>query len=72
MAVGDPWCADVANVSNFVRLIKHASVKVVPSPSPDYAGSEYYRVCVFEVRVLLQANMVRVEYLKLYLQFVEA
>lgn len=42
--------ADVANVSNFVRHIKYASVKPVPSPSQDYAGTEYYRVCVFEVR----------------------
>ncbi|CAN0065659.1 unnamed protein product, partial [Laminaria digitata] len=40
---------DVANVSNFVRHIKHASVRPVPSPSPDYAGTEYYRMCVFEV-----------------------
>ncbi|CAM9193141.1 unnamed protein product [Ectocarpus sp. 4 AP-2014] len=51
---------DVANVSNFVRHIKHASVRPVPSPSPsntsDQEGTargeeeeEYYRVCVFEV-----------------------
>eukprot|EP00752_Nemacystus_decipiens_P008308 g7426.t1 len=40
---------DVANVSNFVRHIKYASVKPVPSASADYAGTEYYRICVFEV-----------------------
>ncbi|CAB1099278.1 unnamed protein product [Ectocarpus sp. CCAP 1310/34] len=51
---------DVANVSNFVRHIKHASVRPVQSPSPsntsDHEGTargeeeeEYYRVCVFEV-----------------------
>ncbi|CAM9740210.1 unnamed protein product [Ectocarpus sp. 6 AP-2014] len=52
---------DVANVSNFVRHIKHASVKPVPSPSPSHTSDqegtsreekeeeEYYRVCVFEV-----------------------
>ncbi|CAN0418335.1 unnamed protein product [Ectocarpus sp. 12 AP-2014] len=52
---------DVANVSNFVRHIKHASVRPVPSPSSsntsDQDGTargeeeeEYYRVCVFEVQ----------------------
>lgn len=46
---GTVGAEDVANVSNFVRKVKYASVKPVPSPSSDYAGSEYYRVCVFEV-----------------------
>ncbi|CAM9780027.1 unnamed protein product [Scytosiphon promiscuus] len=40
---------DVANVSNFVRHIKHASVKPVAIPSPDFAGTQYFQICVFEV-----------------------
>ncbi|CAN0387810.1 unnamed protein product, partial [Discosporangium mesarthrocarpum] len=40
---------DASNVSNFVREVKHASVNVLPCPSPAYDGSDFYRMCKFEV-----------------------